>query len=674
MNAMRNAAILVLAGVCALIGRTATAQETDVLDLLQRMPGDAEIVIGSPDVPGATDAAWRWVGAALENLPRDERAPIEAMPQMIKSVCGGAAVVGFRTDDDESVVALVVPAQDRAAMMETLLQFGRQVEENLIAFGPEHRDGLFCSVRPDLLVFAMGRGATAAYPADPENGLLAAPGANGILERVDMRNADLLVLKRSGDLAAWRKLAQPPAREVRGRGPGMAAIQRRLMRAFKLDALQSQAQFVTVDFRDDGIVIGGGAADENGAVMAASPAAPRLDKAFAAWPERLLVSGISFADLFDFVEAAETRFDPDVGDEFREEMAELDRDLGLSFRNDFLASLGNDWAVLIREDDAGGRKPAVWCEVGDKSKVLAGARAMAELGEAPWEEAEGEQDETVVKTAAFGRPFTMVIRENGLALAGSAEIARAALAAEMPAVYRRVAGERSIRYAAPLGSLRAPLETMRPAQAAEMLELLRVPVEGVVEFDLRMGPGYGWGFRLAVSDMTPRDFTAALAPLFADMDAARGEARHKACASNLSQILKACITYQANNEAAWPPNLEALFPAYLDNEKVLICPARGERPSYRFLGSFPTLDVGPDFPVIYDIGGNHPGGRNVGFYDGHVEWMAEVEFQAMLERHHAEFVEAVEAAKANGHPGGDADMDVAKAFFTDADLAEAEEE
>ncbi len=71
--------------------------------------------------------------------------------------------------------------------------------------------------------------------------------------------------------------------------------------------------------------------------------------------------------------------------------------------------------------------------------------------------------------------------------------------------------------------------------------------------------------------------------------------------------------------------------------------------------------------------GNHPDGRNVGFFDRHVEWLDEAQFQDHLKWQYAEFMEAVAAARKEGETVKLDDKRI-KAFFTDVDLAEAEEE
>jgi prepilin-type N-terminal cleavage/methylation domain-containing protein/prepilin-type processing-associated H-X9-DG protein len=90
---------------------------------------------------------------------------------------------------------------------------------------------------------------------------------------------------------------------------------------------------------------------------------------------------------------------------------------------------------------------------------------------------------------------------------------------------------------------------------------------------------------------------------------AREESRRKSCDSNLTQIVKACITYQEPNGDFFPafeqvmsgsntaiagntqgadgtfqpmPSLAVLYPAYIDNVKVFGCPSTPDHPQIAF--------------------------------------------------------------------------------------------
>jgi prepilin-type processing-associated H-X9-DG protein len=176
-----------------------------------------------------------------------------------------------------------------------------------------------------------------------------------------------------------------------------------------------------------------------------------------------------------------------------------------------------------------------------------------------------------------------------------------------------------------------------------------------------------------------------LSPLISDRPArARESARRILCFSNLSEIAKACATYQERNGDFFPAfwdgerfdpmkSLAMLYPNYVDNVKVFGCPSTDDRPAItvtvvtekdkRF--AFGPLDtnkkcsyfydertnghlIGPGQAIATDADGqtwlteqgrhppyppnwtrqyrmsNHENGQNVMYFDGHVKWMETV--------------------------------------------------
>ena len=106
------------------------------------------------------------------------------------------------------------------------------------------------------------------------------------------------------------------------------------------------------------------------------------------------------------------------------------------------------------------------------------------------------------------------------------------------------------------------------------------------------------------------------------------------CQRNLELIAKGIVTYRSLNNWAMPPSLADLFPKYLDDPKVLICPAdsspmkirSGLLCSYRYIGNVPR--IGSSF-IAYDHA-QHDGGRNVAYWDGDVHHASEREFKEGL--------------------------------------------
>jgi hypothetical protein len=152
---------------------------------------------------------------------------------------------------------------------------------------------------------------------------------------------------------------------------------------------------------------------------------------------------------------------------------------------------------------------------------------------------------------------------------------------------------------------------------------------------------------------------------------ARGEARSANCKENLSQIGKALVAYEMNNNESMPSSLADLFPEYLAKPTVLFCPndeapmsiKKGMQCSYRYIGNVPDKDAWSDLFVTYDHADDE-GGRNVGHMDGSVRHYPEQEFQKKLAEQYEKFKPLMEK------PDFPGDRDRVKAFFEDKDFEE----
>jgi prepilin-type processing-associated H-X9-DG protein len=99
------------------------------------------------------------------------------------------------------------------------------------------------------------------------------------------------------------------------------------------------------------------------------------------------------------------------------------------------------------------------------------------------------------------------------------------------------------------------------------------------------------------------------------------------CRGNLKQIGIAVFMYlQAHHQ--YPNSLDDLV-TYLEGRQALVCPGSREEGYVYEKPATPFMKVVEPQSVmtVYDKPGNHEGGRNVLFLDGHVQWMTEGEFQ-----------------------------------------------
>jgi len=126
---------------------------------------------------------------------------------------------------------------------------------------------------------------------------------------------------------------------------------------------------------------------------------------------------------------------------------------------------------------------------------------------------------------------------------------------------------------------------------------------------------------------------------------AREEGRRAVCREHLSQIGKAIHAYAAN-EGTFPStgipgdsagSLALLIPNYLPSARVFRCPSSAMAETGGMAGLTENTcsyeydntvgpDSAPDRMMVWDKEGNHAGGRNVLFLDGHVSFVPEDRF------------------------------------------------
>lgn len=143
----------------------------------------------------------------------------------------------------------------------------------------------------------------------------------------------------------------------------------------------------------------------------------------------------------------------------------------------------------------------------------------------------------------------------------------------------------------------------------------------------------------------------SIAVLLPSLNRARETANRVKCASNLKQIGAALLLYSNENQNQYPPDLETALATQDISSDAFVCPSGNDTPapgadaatqaknlsagghlSYVYLGKGMTNAEPPDKVVAYENPGAHGGdGMNVLFGDGHVEFLANVTVQKMLD-------------------------------------------
>ncbi|MBU0634853.1 MAG: type II secretion system GspH family protein [Candidatus Omnitrophica bacterium] len=114
--------------------------------------------------------------------------------------------------------------------------------------------------------------------------------------------------------------------------------------------------------------------------------------------------------------------------------------------------------------------------------------------------------------------------------------------------------------------------------------------------------------------------------LFPALGRSREQGRRTSCMNNLKQIGLAISMYRLDSDEAFPATLNELYTDYIDNLKVFVCPTTGNAtPATPAVGDYAYTKPASNNPastalVVADNNGNHAGGGNILFADGHVAW------------------------------------------------------
>jgi len=135
-----------------------------------------------------------------------------------------------------------------------------------------------------------------------------------------------------------------------------------------------------------------------------------------------------------------------------------------------------------------------------------------------------------------------------------------------------------------------------------------------------------------VTAMDQQQIVAAIDALMPAVVEARSAARRMVSASNIRQILMACIMYTQEHKGQWPDDLQTTTKAVKLPDAVLRNPQQPQaKTPYVYLKPAMPMVASANTIVIHESTEGARKGVNVGFGDGHVEFMTLESFQKRLE-------------------------------------------
>ncbi len=190
-----------------------------------------------------------------------------------------------------------------------------------------------------------------------------------------------------------------------------------------------------------------------------------------------------------------------------------------------------------------------------------------------------------------------------------------------------------IRQFAPIASPFIASAAGRPEVPPELADLLRsinltnLPTGSTIAKHGLAQIAIGWQDEdgVGITSYGPVGFSAASAAVagigtaaaIPQIGRARARATRAACSSHLKQIGLALTLYANDNGGKYPATLPALVPNYINDARMLACPASGK--GYTYVSGLTSNDR-PSVIVAFDAAGNHAGGANIVRVGGAVAW------------------------------------------------------
>ena len=371
---------------------------------------------------------------------------------------------------------------------------------------------------------------------------------------------------------------------------------------------------------------------------------------------QLFVAGATHREMIPWLSAAQHALDPEAGQEFNAELAEFEKELGVSLHKDLFQNLGPISSAIRIQLLPPGVFAHSAASVRDKAKLEKCLHALADYNRTP-----------IRKTTLEGRDYHAIPFKLPLIYTFDDDhVYFSPQDKALAEMLRLKGGRQTLAHEAAFKKLRAKLPAKSvvlwavDAKWVSQLAAMALPRPAGAAPDLGhpndLEPGLSLGLALRnepgavvlhledLAGVLPTLIPAAARAIATPMRAARAQAQRTRCQANLTQIAKAAHMWLIKHGKGkqFPPSLKALLDTGIVAEpRLFLCPGSGTQlVKGRFVSDYASAFDRAGFPILENAPTGlmlawekkpfHGQGRVAVFFDAHVEWLETPRFRAAL--------------------------------------------
>jgi len=363
----------------------------------------------------------------------------------------------------------------------------------------------------------------------------------------------------------------------------------------------------------------------------------------------------SAADSLDQVNALLDSVDPAIAAEFREECAEWRTDLGFDPHQDFLGNLVDEWLLALKVGMDGPENWVAAVRLAEPIKFTQQLGALTQAYDLLFESQTYEGVVIQTPVAASTPPFALAVVDGYLVIGRDGQALQAVVDARVDGqAFVQLPGMTALMKSLPQESSRLAcvdlagllrLAQAQPEFESEVPAGIRTAVQQIVASEAGMGCTLSSGNDALTLDLVIRApgvksvRDVMVQSIGESLQASREQARRAISAANLRGIVTSCLIYSNDHKGQWPATLGDLVREGLVTENQFLAPYEQgpivltadtvDRMGSYLYHSGVTSKTAPSDAVICERE-LRDGGLNVGFADGHVEWVTGARAEQLL--------------------------------------------